>query len=687
MTGNLLLDNIVSIYEVDEDNNGIAEGLAADVSMTILAEGDYQVAGILTESGHVVSIGPRRDIQIMTGYGFPGEAGADTARLQFSGEDIYEYGVDADYRLHFYAFDSLGVSDSLSGNHTIDHQDFGEVVARITSVSDGLITAMQGADSLRLTIDISARAPGTFGVEAELFADDTVSIATAWTAASLVVGTQQVLLDFSGEDIYESELNGPYDAGIALVDSTGMMISSREHTTNSYNYTDFGEPLLTPTGTHVDSPFVGPEGGYYILDWDVELDSQGAIGSSHFIGYVTEPDSGYTISVAEDTIDIEAGTHIYTLQFDGTDFGRSGVDGPYTLAAIEVLDGNLDLISYLELGYASAPYQAEDFDTGLGEITYLGDFSESLVDIDEDGYADFLDVAISLETEGDAYLMASADLYDSGGRFVVNGTGELILSRRSSGYLPIRFDGHYIFGNLRNGPYEVKNVYVYHIEDIFNGIYIESIGHTQNYDKDDFEPAGVIAGIVESDPHIPAVGAEVRSYEFIDYTDENGQYQLIYLADTTTTVRVIYDGISEWTTVLNGEYIQQGDSLTIDVVVGEVNELLFLKIDPSDIPEDLDLRGDLREGLYQNLPNPFTPSTQIVYVIPSGAHVVPVTLRVYDPAGRLVRTLVDGNQRPGIHKILWDGYNDSGKPVNAGVYFYRLQWDGKTETRRMILLK
>jgi hypothetical protein len=110
-------------------------------------------------------------------------------------------------------------------------------------------------------------------------------------------------------------------------------------------------------------------------------------------------------------------------------------------------------------------------------------------------------------------------------------------------------------------------------------------------------------------------------------------------------------------------------------------------LSPPNIPVELDLRVDPREGLQQNLPNPFAPSTQIVYTIPSDHEITPVTLRVYDPAGRLVRTLVDEGQRPGIHRVDWDGRNDIGNSVKAGIYFYKLQWEDKTETRRMTLLR
>ncbi len=89
--------------------------------------------------------------------------------------------------------------------------------------------------------------------------------------------------------------------------------------------------------------------------------------------------------------------------------------------------------------------------------------------------------------------------------------------------------------------------------------------------------------------------------------------------------------------------------------------------------------------LHQNIPNPFTPTTSIRFDVPSAVGVV--TLRIYDVSGRLVRTLADGAIPQGRKTVVWDGLNDAGAPVAAGVYFCRLTGPGLTQTRKMMLLK
>ena len=87
----------------------------------------------------------------------------------------------------------------------------------------------------------------------------------------------------------------------------------------------------------------------------------------------------------------------------------------------------------------------------------------------------------------------------------------------------------------------------------------------------------------------------------------------------------------------------------------------------------------VRFELAQNCPNPFNTETEIRYTLPHRAH---VTLRVYNAAGRRLYTLVNESRTPGEHTVRWDAENAS-----SGPYFYRLEADGLSRTRKMMVLK
>jgi hypothetical protein len=90
-------------------------------------------------------------------------------------------------------------------------------------------------------------------------------------------------------------------------------------------------------------------------------------------------------------------------------------------------------------------------------------------------------------------------------------------------------------------------------------------------------------------------------------------------------------------------------------------------------------------SLQQNAPNPFNPTTEISFAVPDGG--ANVSLRVYDITGRLVRTLVEGNEPAGTRTVTWSGDNDQGQRVPSGTYFYRLTAPSFSEQKKMVLLK
>ncbi len=91
-----------------------------------------------------------------------------------------------------------------------------------------------------------------------------------------------------------------------------------------------------------------------------------------------------------------------------------------------------------------------------------------------------------------------------------------------------------------------------------------------------------------------------------------------------------------------------------------------------------------RIGLRPNSPNPFVGRTSIGFDLPRSGR---VSLRVYDVSGRLVRTLADQTMEAGYHAMDWDGRDDGGASLQAGLYFCRLESAAGTDMRRMARVK
>ncbi len=84
-------------------------------------------------------------------------------------------------------------------------------------------------------------------------------------------------------------------------------------------------------------------------------------------------------------------------------------------------------------------------------------------------------------------------------------------------------------------------------------------------------------------------------------------------------------------------------------------------------------------ALGQNFPNPFNPTTTILYAVPRHSN---VKLTVYTMLGQQVAILVDGEMEAGYHQVQFDA---SG--LASGVYYYRMQTGDFVQSKRLILLK
>jgi hypothetical protein len=83
-------------------------------------------------------------------------------------------------------------------------------------------------------------------------------------------------------------------------------------------------------------------------------------------------------------------------------------------------------------------------------------------------------------------------------------------------------------------------------------------------------------------------------------------------------------------------------------------------------------------------PNPSLGPTMLRLRLPAATR---VRLGLYDVAGRLVRTLVDGSLDAGDHTLAWDGRDDGGRAVTGGLYFARLDAAGERRVQRVVRVR
>src|SRR5262245_30381104 len=143
------------------------------------------------------------------------------------------------------------------------------------------------------------------------------------------------------------------------------------------------------------------------------------------------------------------------------------------------------------------------------------------------------------------------------------------------------------------------------------------------------------------------------------------------------------------TTLVAGDALELGFTSTA-IAPGKVRDL-FLRVKgayttlPTSRAGGVALAGPAFDfALGSALPNPTTGAVAFSFTM---AHEGPATIRVYDVAGRLVKTLLEGTAATGPHELTWDATDDRGRRVGAGVYFYRMDAGSWRSQRKVVFLE
>ncbi|MDZ4122170.1 MAG: FlgD immunoglobulin-like domain containing protein, partial [Candidatus Cloacimonadaceae bacterium] len=129
------------------------------------------------------------------------------------------------------------------------------------------------------------------------------------------------------------------------------------------------------------------------------------------------------------------------------------------------------------------------------------------------------------------------------------------------------------------------------------------------------------------------------------------------------------------------------EDLIIPNVIVNLGEetILNIPLNRSNVSNDDDTHAPQPASFgLTSYPNPFNPSATISFIAPKAGK---MKLSIYNIKGQKVRSIHDGSISSGHHSFTWNGVNESGAMAGSGVYFVRIEMDGKSQTHKMVMVK
>ncbi|MFH0790841.1 MAG: hypothetical protein V2A64_04335, partial [Candidatus Omnitrophota bacterium] len=220
-----------TVTPLDSNNDGKYDVLQVIAEVEINSPYNYSVIGLLKANGEFITDRESFVSTMPHGYNIPdSQTGKQNAVLRFSGEDIYQKGIDGEYEL------DIGIMKNGSGvivDHKVfnigklNHNDFRERGADIQKISEYVQDTNNNGlyEYIIVSVKVNVVTPGKYSIEAVLWNDnyrlnepvvhDTINREIDSSS------TQVFELKFNGQEINNSKVNGPHRIQIILINENG----------------------------------------------------------------------------------------------------------------------------------------------------------------------------------------------------------------------------------------------------------------------------------------------------------------------------------------------------------------------------------------------------------------------------------------------------------------------------------
>ena len=397
-------------------------------------------------------------------------SGENEIILQFDGTRIRNQDIDGTYKARIELRKDGNILDTVDPYTTSSYtaNDFEQAGAEIVSVDEWKTSS----DDLQINVTVNASSDGTYWIGGDLHKElgwnwEWISWKNNETTINANTENNITLL-YSGESIYNSGINGPYQIRLELRDTNtwSELDVMERYSTEEYSYDEFSAPSISFNETNIEDwgNDTGSDGFDY-LDINLSIDSSTS-GQTYWINANLEKKSGWNWQHIcwEGTEITTDGTdnQLCKIQFDGEKINSKQLNGPYQIRLEIVNTTTWNMIDVIE-EYETESYTYDQFQGSSITFDKLDNgnynISDSGNDTDSDGdynYLDF-DVTINSTSAGTYWLDAGLHKITNGNWQHVAWKGqEVDLDGSGVQVVTVQFDGAQLRNKGINGPYNVR---------------------------------------------------------------------------------------------------------------------------------------------------------------------------------------------------------------------------------------
>ncbi len=351
---------------IDTDGDGFYNSLKLSVGVQIHKPSSYNIVAWLKNASGTQMVWASAWGKL--------EVGSHTIDLLFDGLIIRDSGLNGPYnidRVELRVGDDELLGDAIDNAYTTAVYQYSQFDAPMVSFTKnfsdiGIDTDGDGLyDLLQINVELDVQEAGTYTVMGSLDSSDSIS-GTVRQEVQLLTGSQSINLDFDGQQIFQDRKDGPYYLRRLRVEdaaSNKIDFINEAYTTGAYTYIQFQhDDVSINADSYRDQGLdIDNDGDFDSLRVEFELNNAGQGGNYRASADLVD-ENGKTIGHKELSFTLTAGNAFtVTLDFLGSEIFQHGVNGPYQVSRVTLIDTESGVIDYQQNAHTTQAYSYTDF--------------------------------------------------------------------------------------------------------------------------------------------------------------------------------------------------------------------------------------------------------------------------------------------------------------------------------------